>query len=91
MPRLQDVNPRLSSSRPTSRDVTMRRFVLLRAKDVSGTSGTGVVAEGVEFSDGRCSIHRISQLGCVGNYDCMKALLAIHGHDGATTIEWIDP
>lgn len=31
----------------------MRRFELHREEDVSGVSGTGVVAEGVAFSDGR--------------------------------------
>ena len=35
----------------------MRLFVLLREEDVTGVSGTGIVAEGVEWQDGR-----------VGNY-----------------------
>jgi hypothetical protein len=30
----------------------MRLFLLIRNEDVSGVSGTGIVAEGVEFSDG---------------------------------------
>jgi len=75
----------------SARDVTLRRFKLVRAKDVSGTSGTGVVAEGVEYSNGRVSISWISQLECCGNYANVKTLLGVHGHEGATEIEWIDP
>lgn len=33
----------------TTTKSTARRFVLNRETDVTGTSGTGVVAEGVEF------------------------------------------
>ena len=31
----------------------MNSFILRRLEDVSGVSGTGVVAEGVEFSNGK--------------------------------------
>lgn len=36
---------------------TVRRFHLVRAEDVSGTSGVGTVAEGVEWSNGWVSLH----------------------------------
>ncbi len=74
----------------TSRDINMRRFKLVRAEDVSGTSGTGVVAEGVEFSNGQVVIHWISQLESVNVYANAKVLAALHGHDGKTMVEWID-
>lgn len=41
---------------PKSKESNIRRFIL-RSEDVSGTSGTGVVAEGVEFSNGQVAIH----------------------------------
>lgn len=41
---------------------TARRFHLVRAEDVSGTSGVGTVAEGVEWSNGWVSLHWLSQL-----------------------------
>jgi len=35
----------------------MRRFLLVRDCDPSGVSGTGIVAEGVQFSDGTAVMH----------------------------------
>jgi hypothetical protein len=69
----------------------MRRFVLERAEDVSGTSGVGVVAEGVEFTTGRCVIHWLTQLDSVAIYDNVRVLDLIHGHSGKTHVRWIDP
>lgn len=74
----------------TSKDITMRRFSLVRTEDVTGTSGTGVVAEGVEFSNGQIAIHWISQLESVNVYANAKVLEHLHGHSGCTKIEWID-
>lgn len=71
-------------------DQLPRRFVLDRRKDISGISGTGVVARGVEFHDGAAVLR-----WCVGRkstaiYDSMDDLVAIHGHDGSTQVRWID-
>ena len=68
-----------------------RRFVLVRDEDETGISGTGVVVEGVEFSDGRVayrwmSEHRTDQLA-----DSMEKVEIIHGHNGRTRIVWLDP
>ena len=68
----------------------MRRFVLDRTEDVSGTSGTGVVAEGVQFSNGQIAIHWISQLESVGVYANALVLESLHGHGGKTAVRWID-
>jgi hypothetical protein len=68
----------------------MRRFVLDRTVDVSGISGTGIVAEGVRFSDGRCVIRWVVGLQSTAIYDCMEDLLAIHGHNGSTQLSWVD-
>src|SRR5579872_1239536 len=40
---------------------TPRRFVLVRHEDVSGVSGTGVVAEGVAFSNGVVALQWASE------------------------------
>jgi hypothetical protein len=74
----------------TAGKVTLRRFALVRSEDVSGTSGTGVVAEGVEFSNGQIVIHWISQLDSVNVYANAKVLEQLHGHDGRTIVRWID-
>ena len=34
----------------------MKLFQLHRHEDESGVSGTGIVAEGVQFSDGKCAL-----------------------------------
>jgi len=75
---------------PTAHMSTMRRFVLQRDVDATGTSGTGIVAEGVEFSNGQVTIHWISQLESVNVYANAKVLTALHGHGGNTHIKWID-
>jgi hypothetical protein len=66
-----------------------RLFVLMRDEDVSGTSGVGIVAEGVQFSNGQCALHWISQLECVGIYANIVVLERVHGHAGKTRIVWL--
>lgn len=68
----------------------MRRFLLVRTEDISGISGTGIVAEGIVFSTGRAVLQWVTRLHSVAVYDSMEDLQAIHGHDGRTTVEWID-
>ena len=69
----------------------MRRFKLQRDHDVSGVSGTGTVAEGVAFTDGTAVVRWI-----VGEHQStvvwpsVESVVAIHGHNGATRLEWID-
>lgn len=69
-----------------------RRFVLQRDTDVSGVSGTGVVAEGIEFSDGQAVLRwRGNKPSSVAMYDDgMTSIEDIHGHNGGTRIVWID-
>lgn len=70
----------------------MRRFVLFRKHDVSGVSGTGVVAEGVEFSTGKIVLNwsTNNRPQSVVVYDAIEEAIEIHGHGGATEIKWID-
>jgi hypothetical protein len=67
-----------------------RRFLLVRTEDVSGTSGTGIVAEGILFSNGKAIISWTVKYMSVAVYDSIAELEAIHGHEGRTTIEWVD-
>lgn len=75
----------------SSSDSTMRRFKLNRKIDKTGVSGPGIVAEGIEWSNGRVALHWLTQLESVADYANMKTLLMLHGHDGATAVEWVDP
>jgi hypothetical protein len=69
-----------------------RRFKLVRHVDVSGVSGTGVVAEGVEWSDGSVALHWRGRWPTTTVYESggVDAVLAIHGHAGATQLTWDD-
>jgi hypothetical protein len=71
----------------------MRTFRLVREDDITGVSGTGVVCEGIEFSDGTAVIHWI-----VGAYrtttvhpDGVGSVVHIHGHGGATRLVFESP
>lgn len=68
----------------------MRRFHLERSDDVSGVSGTGVVAEGIEFTDGHCAMRWRTDTASTALYDNAEDLLAIHGHEGRTRMVWLD-
>jgi hypothetical protein len=68
----------------------VRRFLLQRDADISGVSGTGVVAEGVQFTDGRAVLRWLTEIATSGFYDSVDHLEKIHGHNGATRINWID-
>jgi len=71
---------------------TFRRFILVRHTDVSGISGPGVVAEGCQFSDGTCVIRWLVN-GLPGStvlWDSVEDAMRIHGHDGATSLEWAE-
>lgn len=68
-----------------------RRFALHRDHDVSGVSGTGIVAYGVEFPDG----HVVTRWNADIAQTCCWASIGdvehVHGHGGATRIVWLDP
>jgi len=72
--------------------ISMRRFVLLREEDETGMSGTGIVAEGAEFSGGKVVLQFRSHVQSIIIYDSIKAVKEIHGHaDSKTTkIVWKD-
>lgn len=69
-----------------------QRFLLLRHRDPTGVSGTGVVAEGAQFSDGSAALRWHGQYPATSVFEAgAEAIGAIHGHDGATEIVYGDP
>lgn len=70
--------------------IKMRRFILNRKEDVSGISGTGIVAEGIEFSRGKCVIAWLTEYESLAIYDSIEELEVIHCHEGKTIIEWLE-
>lgn len=82
-------------------DHDIRRFELVRHEDNTGTSGTGVVAVGVEYPDGAVHMQwrndenpdlNTSGNGCAFKPapDGVEATREIHGHDGRTEVRFID-
>lgn len=69
----------------------MRRFLLVRHEDITGVSGTGVVAEGVEFTDGSVAVRWSSHRPSTVMWESVDDAITIHGHSGRTVIRWVDP
>jgi hypothetical protein len=71
-------------------DAVMRRFVLNRREDETGISGTGTVAAGVRFPDGKVALRWLTATASTAVYDSVDDVTEIHGHGGKTVIEWLD-
>ncbi len=67
-----------------------RRLTLVRDEDPTGISGVGEIAEGVQFSDGAVVLRWLTEHRSTGVYENLRDLLAIHGHEGRTRVEWKD-
>lgn len=68
----------------------MTRFWLIRDIDVTGVSGEGRVAEGVRFTDGSVALRWRGPYASTAVWDGIDDVLAVHGHNGSTRVEWID-
>jgi len=73
--------------------MSMRVGNILRHEDESGISGTGVVAQWTEFSDGEVVVHWLSHTPSTNFYRNIKQGEAIHGHGGKTemVVLWEEP
>ncbi len=87
--------------------MAVRRFQLRRDRDVTGLSGTGVVAQGVQFTHGVvipfpdglrlrlppgwCRVTWAGPTASTVLWRSAADAVAVHGHDGATRLEWLDP
>ena len=63
-----------------------RTFVLHRDEDVSGVSGTGVVAEGAMFSDGTVVVRWLGKHASTTMWSSIDSVIAINGHGGRTQV-----
>jgi hypothetical protein len=66
----------------------MKTFKVYRIEDVSGVSGTGIIAEGVQFHDGQCVVSWFGQHHTLEISPSVETFMAIHGHSGKTTLQW---
>lgn len=68
----------------------MRRFHLNRLVDVSGISGTGIIAEGCEWHDGQVTLSWFGRYHSQEQWHSVEDMMAVHGHGGTTKLEWVD-
>ena len=67
----------------------MLNFRLIRDEDVTGISGTGVVAEGTLFSNGAAVVAWLGEDASVVHWPKgMESVIRINGHGGKTRIVW---
>lgn len=70
--------------------VVMRCFELHRDHDVTGVSGTGVVADGVIFPDGVVAMRwRGDSPSTVVHERGLESLVRVHLHGGQTRLVWL--
>lgn len=62
----------------------MKVFHLIRKADPSGVSGTGTVAEGVIFHNGKVVLCWFGDKSSQNHYDSIQDAMKVHGHEGAT-------
>jgi hypothetical protein len=55
-----------------------------RKADITGFSGTGHVADVVEFDDGVVVMHWRGEYASTTVWDSLAKAIVVHGHDGAT-------
>jgi len=66
-------------------------FYLVRLEDPSGVAGTGIVAEGIQFSQGDAQVKWMSKYPCFQWWPKgWKHTGLIHGHGGKTKVVWAD-
>lgn len=65
-----------------------RLFVLRRDQDVTGVSGPGDIADGVQWPDGTVAL-RWRERPSTSIWDSLELMLSVHGHDGATRVVWL--
>lgn len=71
-----------------ARRAALRPFFLYRADDVSGMSGTGVVAVGTVLPSGRAVMEWQSRWPTVTVFRSVEDIVRIHGHGGKTVLCW---
>lgn len=72
--------------------MTGSTFTLHRAEDPSGISGTGVIAEGWESSDGKTVVLLwLTATPSLCVYSDVRHIENIHGHGGKSQIVWDTP
>lgn len=65
-------------------------FQMIRHRDVTGVSGTGLIGEGTQFRDGTTVFRWYGEHPSTSVWPSVDELVAVHGHQGATELRWLD-
>lgn len=68
----------------------LKIFFLERNHDVSGVSGTGIVAEGCLFDSGEAVVYWLGEHSSINVYKSIEDVIYVHGHNGATKVVFKD-
>lgn len=71
-------------------DAGPRPFMLMRDEDETGVSGTGEVAAGCVFADGKVAVRWKTATASTTLFDSVADMLKVHGHSGKTRIVYDD-
>lgn len=69
---------------------TITVFRINRRVDISGVSGTGVVAFGTEYPNGKVTLSWNTKFKSVAVYDSMQDVIEIHCHGDSSVIEVVN-
>jgi len=67
-----------------------RLFVLERSIDHSGISGLGIVAEGVQFTDGQVVMKWLTETSSVSLFESLDDVRKVHGHGGDSVVRILE-
>lgn len=65
----------------------MKIYRLIRTEDVTGISGSGYIADVVEFDNGKVVVSWRGDVTSIAVYDSLEMAERIHGHNGKTVFE----
>ena len=83
-------NEEQTPDKPTT---LMRRFIIVRTDDPTGMSGTGVIGEGIQFTNGSCAYRFVKTDFVIESFaPNVHSIEALHSHlfQDPTEIVWID-
>lgn len=86
MARRRDAQAVITVADPDTPARRPRLFHLQRYRDVSGVSGIGRVAEGVQWPDGTVAVRWIGARPSTVTWNSLEDLVAVSGHGGATEV-----
>lgn len=64
----------------------IKPFYLLRHKDISGTSGIGIVGIGAIFPSGKAIFEWCSYQKSLIQFENIEHVIEVHGHEGRTEV-----